>query len=357
MLSNGARHALVRALGGEQRPLSKRSKGSRSVRGVTVATLVLGVTAGAVALIVRGTLDLRRLATAGAGATSPRSEGSVAAAEAASPVQIGELILSRNIFDSLSGSLAWELADAAAQDAAASPGVDAGPLVVGGRCSGDLRLLGSVVHTRDPRRSIAALRVDGKSSLMTVGERLGELELVELHPTEAFFRRGGRELCSLPVYLADNDAPPTQIAEPPPPPKAEAKTGEFTPANPNRPPAFSEEELKQNIRVLSATRFAVTRELFTRARMNPASVTRGARFKSQERDDRAIGLQVFRLRADSLLANLGVKQGDILRGINGHSLTSADGVLEAFGHLGKSPELSLVVERNGTRTTIEYVLE
>ena len=68
-------------------------------------------------------------------------------------------------------------------------------------------------------------------------------------------------------------------------------------------------------------------------------------------------MQVFKLRADSLLAHLGVKQGDVLRGINGHSLTSADGVLEAFGHLGKDPKISLVVERDGARTTLEYVLE
>jgi general secretion pathway protein C len=111
------------------------------------------------------------------------------------------------------------------------------------------------------------------------------------------------------------------------------------------------------MRVLGPTRFAVTRELFTRARMNPSGVTRGARFKPQEKDGRALGLQVFRLRADSLLAHLGVKQGDVLRGINGHTLSSADGVLEAFGHLGKDPRISLVVERAGQRTTIEYVLE
>jgi type II secretory pathway component PulC len=46
-----------------------------------------------------------------------------------------------------------------------------------------------------------------------------------------------------------------------------------------------------------------------------------------------------------------------LRGINGFSLASADGVMEAFGHLGKKSEVALSIERDGAMTTIQYVLE
>jgi type II secretory pathway component PulC len=336
----------------------KRSKEPRSVRSITVATLVFVAAGCAVALIVRGTLYLRApIATDRASATVglPRVP-KAPTMQPTSPLHIGEQVLSRNIFDSLTGSLAWEVT-AAPKDGEPSEEADAGVVLYSPPCNGDLRLLGSVVHGRDPRRSMAALRKDGKMHLITVGERLGELELVALHPTEGFFRNGGGQVCSLPVYLSAYAAAPAEAAEPPPPAPAAADAGELTPATAKRPPAFSEEELKRNIRVLGPKRFAVTRELFTRARMNPSGVSRGARFRPQEKDGRARGMEVFKLREDSLLAHLGVKTGDVLRGLNGFSLTSADGVLEAFGHLGKDSRISLSIERGGAPTTIEYVLE
>jgi hypothetical protein len=336
--------------------LSKRLEGSRSLRSIVVATLVVGAAACAVALIVRGARDLRAPSASTEAAAAPPRGQSTPAAELVRPRQIAEQVLSRNIFDSLTGSVPWEVQVAPEEEEReTNADIDAGVALAGARCSGDLRLLGSVVHGLDARRSIAALRKDGKTSLMAVGERLDDLELVALYPTEAFFRRGGA-LCSLPVYLGASPAPPAPpVIEPAPPVVADA--GEPPPSDPKRPPAFTEEELRRNIRMLGPSRFAVTRELFTRARLNPSGVSRGARFKPQERDGRALGMQVFRLRQDSLLAHLGVKQGDVLRGINGHSLSSADGVLEAFGHLGKDSRISLVLERDGARTTIEYILE
>jgi general secretion pathway protein C len=331
--------------------LSQRSKEPRSLRSITAVALVLGVAGCAIALVVRGALDLR----APIAPPSPDAPRRPTPSEApASPLQIGERVLSRNIFDSLTGSLVWELVEAA-QDSDAGAQGDAGVMLVGAPCSGDLRLLGSVVHGRDPRRSIAMLRKDGKTSLMSVGEHLDDLELVALHPTEAFFRQGGSQVCRLPVYLSESAPPPIEASEPAPPAAADAE--ERARAVARRPPAFSEEELKQNIRVLGPKRFAVTRELFTRARMNPSGVSRGARFRPQEKNGRALGMQVFKIRDDSLLAHLGVKQGDVLRGINGFSLTSADGVLEAFGNLGKDSRVALSIERDGKPTTLEYVLE
>jgi hypothetical protein len=303
----------------------------------------------------------------------PAAPGGAGAAGAASPVvppaalnaaQIGEQILARNIFDSASGPLSWELADATIADDAGVSVSGAGPeLGDTGRCVGDLRLLASVVRSSGTGGSLAALRKDGKTEIVTVGEQLGELELVAVYPTGAYLRDSTGRTCSLPVYLSANDAPlpplpPPQVAEAPAEKseKKELSEAELE-ARKKRPPAFTEEELARNIRKLGPMRYAVTRELFTRARMNPSGISRGARFKPQTRDGRAAGMQVFKLRDDSLLAHLGVQQGDVLRGINGFGLGSADGVLEAFGHLGKQKEVALSIERDGTPTTLQYVLE
>lgn len=350
-------------VGGDVSRLLKRLRGPHSPRRMVLAAVTSGVALGCLAMIGRGVAWLRtppdtRIPVApGAGARAP-------APPALSASQIGEQILARNIFDSATGALSWQLESAASEtDGGASSG-GAPMLGDGGRCSGDLRLLASVVRTSGGDRSLAALRKDNKTEIVTVGEKLGELELIAVYPTGAYLRDGTGRTCSLPVYLSANDAPPPPL--PPPPPVVEAPaekparkelTESELEARKKRPPAFTEEELARNIRKLGPSRFAVTRELLARARMNPSGISRGARFKPQTRDGRAAGMQVFKLRDDSLLAHLGVQQGDVLRGINGFGLGSADGVLEAFGHLGKQKEVVLAIERDGAPSTIQYVLE
>ncbi len=337
----------------------KRLKGPHSPRALVLAALIASVALSCLALIARGVSFLHPVPGSGVSAAPSTRPLRTAAAPLASPREIGEQVLSRNIFDSTGGALAWELAPAAsASDAGTS---DAPVELSGTRCSGDLRLLASVVRERDPSQSLAALRKDGKTEIVTIGGQLGELTLIAVYPTGAYFRAGSGNTCNLPIYLSANEAPPPPL--PPPPvisqaPPAEKKLSEADElARKKRPPAFSEEELQKNIKKLGPARYAVTRELFTRARMNPSGISRGARFKPQTRDGRAAGMQVFKLRDDSLLAHLGVQQGDVLRSINGFGLGSADGVLEAFGHMGKKNEVALSIERDGAMTTIQYVLE
>jgi hypothetical protein len=343
--------------------LWKRLKGPHSPHRIAAAVLVTGVALASSALIARGFSWL------GAGPAAPleSADGAARPPVIGQPLQgppvsvrqIGEQVLLRNIFDSTGGPMSWELAvpePPAAGDATES---DGGSPLSGARCNGDLRLLASVMRSGDRGPSIAALRKDGKTHILGVGERVGELELVAVYPTAAYFRDGAQGACSLPVYLSAHEAP--LAAAPPPsepavaaPPRLSEKEAE---ARAKRPPTFSEEELKKHIRVLGPARYAVTRELFTRARMNPSGITRGARFKAVMKDGRSSGMQIAKLRDDSLLAHLGVKQGDVLRGLNGFSLGSGDGVLEAFGHLGKKSEVALAIERDGAPTMIQYVLE
>ncbi len=344
--------------------LLKRLKGPHSSRRMVLAALTCCVALGCLALLGRGIAWLRTPPDTRISVAPAAGSARTPAPPAASAAQIGEQILARNIFDSATGPLSWELASAVSgADAGASANDGAPVLGDGGRCSGDLRLLASVVRTSGVDRSLAALRKDNRTEIVTVGEKLGALELIAVYPTGAYLRDAAGRTCSLPVYLSANEAPPPPL--PPPvvaeapaekPAKKELSESELE-ARRKRPPAFTEEELAHNIHKLGPSRFAVTRELLTRARMNPSGISRGARFKPQTRDGRAAGMQVFKLRDDSLLAHLGVQQGDVLRGINGFALGSADGVLEAFGHLGKQKEVVLSIERAGAPTTIQYVLE
>lgn len=340
--------------------LWKRLKGPHSPHSIAIAVLASSAALGSLALIARGVVWLRTKPETRLESAPPRAPGT-AAAVPANAQQIGEQVLARNIFDSAGGAMTWEVAaPAPANNVAVADGDGGTASLSSARCSGDVRLLASVVRSQSKGPSIAALRVDGKTHIVGVGERVGALTLIAVYPTAAYFDMGAQGGCSLPVYLSANEAPlpPTPPAPPEPAPAAPPAPSEAEAiARIKRPPAFSEEELSKHIRALGPARFAVSRELFTRARMNPAGITRGARFKSETSDGRASGMRIQKLRSDSLLAHLGVKQGDVLRGLNGFSLASADGVLEAMGHLGKKSEIALSIEREGALTTIQYVLE
>jgi general secretion pathway protein C len=306
------------------------------------------------ALVAKGALylwgprkPLPNLATTGTPGTGS------SAAPSATPQQLAEGVLQRNIFDSETGPMAWlhpddELAPAHEADAGAA----AAP-ASGGRCGDEVRLFASIVNAREPERSLAALRKDGKTHLVPLGGALGDFTLAALYPTHAYLQSQAGTTCYLPVYVTANQAPPP----PPPPPEPPPPAPERPSAAARRPPAFSEEELQRNIRVIGPQSYAVTKELFLRARQNPSGISRGTRFAARMAEGKPVGMEISKIRDDSLLAHLGLKKGDVVRRLNGFNLGTPDGVLEAFGNLSKNDRLSLTIERDGQPQTLRYLLE
>ncbi|HEX6241175.1 MAG TPA: type II secretion system protein GspC [Polyangiales bacterium] len=307
------------------------------------------------ALVVNGLQQLRapRETAAPAPAQPSRPTRSASPVLPDDPLALGTLVLARNIFDSETGSMSWsnpedELSTTAGPDAGT------GPLSAGAPCADDVRLFASIVNAREPERSLAALRKDGKTHLIPLGGALGDMTLAALYPTHAYLQSQAGAVCYLPVYVSANQAPPPPPEPPPPePPVAEPAA----PATGRRPPAFTEEELRKNIRVLGPQSYAVTKDLFLRARQNPSGISRGTRFAPRTEEGRPSGMQISKIRDDSLLAHLGLKKGDVIRRLNGFNLGTADGVLEAFGHLSKNDRLNLIIERDGKPETLRYLLE
>ena len=71
-------------------------------------------------------------------------------------------------------------------------------------------------------------------------------------------------------------------------------------------------------------------------------------------DGKAVGLRLFAIRSGSLYEKIGLRNGDILKTINGNSMGDISQALRLFEQLKEQRSLSLVLERNRSEMAFNY---
>jgi len=72
------------------------------------------------------------------------------------------------------------------------------------------------------------------------------------------------------------------------------------------------------------------------------------------KDGEADGLIITRIKRNSFFSKLGLRNGDIVQGIDGKSINSPDDVLGLYGKLRAGSQISLQIRRNDSSKTINY---
>ncbi|OJH39619.1 type II secretion system protein GspC [Cystobacter ferrugineus] len=111
-----------------------------------------------------------------------------------------------------------------------------------------------------------------------------------------------------------------------------------------------------SIRQVSPGNYEISRQEVANTLANLHQVSQQARVVPAFQDGVAKGFKLFSLRPDSLFTRLGLRNGDILRRINGLSLTSMEHALEAFTRLRDAPRIELEVERDGQVQQLIYTV-
>jgi len=78
------------------------------------------------------------------------------------------------------------------------------------------------------------------------------------------------------------------------------------------------------------------------------------RIRPHFKDGKADGLALTRIKANSIFAKLGLRDGDIVQGINGRSIKSPDDVLSLYKKLRSGSNISLQINRKGQQRTFNY---
>ena len=260
------------------------------------------------------------------------------------------VILKRNIFDSERGDLTLEPLPETGEIVDGAPMADWDASQEPPKCNNSLRLVGSVMSPRDPQWSFAAISAggDGKTMLYREGSVLDGSRIVAVYPSSVVVTSAAGA-CQLLMFEEED---PNAIPKKKTPDKPAASRR----ANP-RNAGLSDEELNEGIEKISDTKFVIQRSVVDKVLANQGSLMKAARVIPHEEDGRVVGMRLYGIRRNSLLGRLGVRNGDMLRTINGFDMTSPDTALEAYTRLRTADSLTLAIKRQNKDMTIEYNIE
>ena len=258
-------------------------------------------------------------------------------------------ILRRNIFDSARGDLTAEPLPEIPLGEDGKPVDDWDPNRPPPKCTGKLRLVGSVVSPVAPDWSFAAIAgaTDGKTMLYREGSDVDGSRVLAVHSSSVVMSASSG-VCQLLMFEEEEaGVPRAPIARKP----AAAKPGS------DRNAGLSDQELTDGIEKLSDTKFNIQRGLVDKVLANQGSLMKSARVIPHEENGRVVGVKLYGIRRNSLLGRLGVRNGDMLRTINGFDMTSPDTALEAYSRLRTADKLTLAVKRQNKEISIDYNIE
>ena len=226
-----------------------------------------------------------------------------------------QVVLDRNIFNSASAL------KARLKKAVDNLGIDI--------TSADLQLLGTIAGR--PRVSLALIAQKSKGNqvkVYTIGENVGNYTVSSIEPRLVRLDKEGQE----------------EILRMPTDPSELAKINTD----------FEATQVADGIRQISDDTIQVDRNLVEDSFENMGKLMRQARVMPHLKNGKIDGFKVYRIKENSLYKKIGLVNGDIIKRVNGMEIQGPEDGLKLFDIFKNSKSISLDLERNGKRKTINY---
>ena len=110
----------------------------------------------------------------------------------------------------------------------------------------------------------------------------------------------------------------------------------------------------EGITKIDDTHYQIERSAVENALANLDRLSRDARVVPNFQDGKSNGFKIFSIKRNSAARNLGLKNNDVLTGVNGTPLTSPDKALELYTQLQSEGHIELDIQRKGEPVTMEY---
>src|SRR5690606_3564713 len=105
------------------------------------------------------------------------------------------------------------------------------------------------------------------------------------------------------------------------------------------------------IRKVAENTYEISREDVESQLSNLSALATQARVIPNFKDGKANGFKIFSIRPGSIYQKLGLKNGDVIRKINGYQMDSPEKALEIYAKLKESPRIEVELERRGSVST------
>ena len=153
----------------------------------------------------------------------------------------------------------------------------------------------------------------------------------------------GGQLCRAELFGAPSPAVTATPAKP-------------TPASPEvqgAPPQGLPPVIAKGIVKVNDTEFNIDRGALN-AILENQQLLQSTRIQPENVGGRVAGVRLFGVKAGSLVATLGLQNGDRLDSINGFEIGSPEGALQAYARLRDAEHLEMKIERGGRETGMTY---
>jgi general secretion pathway protein C len=104
-------------------------------------------------------------------------------------------------------------------------------------------------------------------------------------------------------------------------------------------------------------RIALKREQIQNAVSDLNSLMSQVKIRPHFKDGQPDGIALSNIRSNSIFRKMGLRNGDILMGVNDQNIQSVDDALGFYNNLKSSDNVSLKIKRRGRLNTIEYSIE
>jgi general secretion pathway protein C len=202
-----------------------------------------------------------------------------------------------------------------------------------------LKLFAIMFAPTAPEWSMAIIRDndDKSSGPYGVGSKIREATIDQIDETRVYLDFGGgrREY----LELLDTPAPP---------PNAPAAAA---PAAAKDPLA---EALDKGIKKTGPNSYEVQHATLDSLLGNMAVLSKAARIVPEMKDGKSAGFRLLSIKSDGPFGKIGLQNGDIISAINGLEMTSPDKALEVYTKLKTANHLSVGLDRNGQKVTMDY---
>jgi general secretion pathway protein C len=222
-----------------------------------------------------------------------------------------------------------------------------------------LKLVGTVVGP--PERTYAVIEdlSSKRQDLYRLGDIVREAKVVEVTRNRVVLESGGRREELFSFEKSDAVPPPSEAVGRPasgprrPPFALEAPRPE-PPPNPAQEQGEEQEAAESEVERVSENTWRVNRDDLMEQLDNFGQMMREARLTPHFTGGQPDGFMVTSLPSNSFLERMGLRNGDILKGVNGQKFGSLDEFFQAYQQLQSEPTLQIEVERNNRTETLTY---